>query len=43
LIIAATALEHGLAVATLNEREFRRFEGLGLSKTAPYRDSPTGR
>jgi predicted nucleic acid-binding protein len=37
LIIAATALEHGLTVATLNEREFRRFEGLGLSTTAPYR------
>ncbi|MEX1254180.1 MAG: type II toxin-antitoxin system VapC family toxin [Dehalococcoidia bacterium] len=30
LLIAATALEHGLALITRNERHFRRIEGLEL-------------
>jgi len=37
LIIAATAIEHGLEVATLNEKEFRRIERLRLIPTMPYR------
>jgi predicted nucleic acid-binding protein len=34
LVIAATAVEHGLDLATLNVRHFPMFEGL----EAPYRD-----
>jgi tRNA(fMet)-specific endonuclease VapC len=37
LIIAATALEHGLEVASLNTRDFRRIPGLKLTPTSPYR------
>jgi tRNA(fMet)-specific endonuclease VapC len=37
LIIAATASERGFSVATLNERDFRRIEGVTLAPTRPYR------
>ena len=36
LIIAATALETDLAVATLNEKDFGRIEGVTLAPTRPY-------
>ena len=32
LVIAATALVHGLVVATANAREFRRVPGLGVEE-----------
>ncbi len=37
LIIAATASERGFSVATLNEKDFRRIEGVTLVPTRPYR------
>jgi tRNA(fMet)-specific endonuclease VapC len=36
LIIAATALEQGLAVATLNDRDFREVTGLALAPAQSY-------
>jgi predicted nucleic acid-binding protein len=37
LLIAATALHHGYAVATLNLMEFRQVAGLRVIDPAPYR------
>ncbi len=36
MLIAATGLRHGLEIATLNEGEFERIEGLKLAKARPY-------
>ena len=37
LLIAATAVEADFAVATLNEKEFRRIEGVEVLETRRYR------
>jgi len=36
LLIAATALAYGVPLATLNEREFRKVEGLEVHTLRPY-------
>lgn len=41
LIIAATALRHGFAIATLNEKEFSRVDGLTLLEARPYVSTPS--
>jgi tRNA(fMet)-specific endonuclease VapC len=37
LIIASTAVEHGLEIASLNVRDFRGIPGVKLTPVAPYR------
>ena len=37
MLVAATALANGFALATLNRREFVRVPGLSLVETDPYR------
>ncbi len=36
LLIAATALRHGLTIVTLNQREFARVAGLRLARIEPW-------
>ncbi len=40
MLIAATALAHGMALATLNQREFERVPGLRLVPATRFRPSP---
>ncbi|MCW0217337.1 MAG: type II toxin-antitoxin system VapC family toxin [Prosthecobacter sp.] len=40
LVIAATALEHGHSIATLNESEFERVPGLQLLNVSPFLRTP---
>jgi tRNA(fMet)-specific endonuclease VapC len=40
MMIAATGLRFGLTIATLNESEFNRVEGLTLANARPYLKTP---